>query len=59
MDLREQRGLELAATRARSFRCNGTLWSVPSATGDGTRYSVDATAGRGKMRCFSRCWCRS
>jgi transposase len=42
MDAREQRGMELAATRA--IRHNGKLWSVPSATGDGTRYTVDLTA---------------
>lgn len=46
MEAREQRGLELAATRLSSFRLNGNLWSVPSATGDGTRYSVDIEAGR-------------
>lgn len=46
MEAREQRGVELAATRSRSFRFNGNLWSVPSATGDGTRYSVDIEAGR-------------
>ena len=39
MDAREQRGMELAATRA--IRHNGDVWSVPSATGDGTRYTVD------------------
>jgi transposase len=39
MDLREQRGMELAATRI--IRHNGTIWSVPSATGDGIRYTVD------------------
>jgi transposase len=34
--------MELAATRA--IRRNGNKWSVPSATGDGTRYTVDLAA---------------
>ena len=42
MEAREQRGMELAATRL--IRHNGNLWSVPSATGDGTRYTVDLSA---------------
>ena len=46
MDSREQRGQELAATRSSSFRYNGALWSVPSSTGDGTRYTVDLEAKR-------------
>ncbi len=38
MDLREQRGLELAATR--KIRQKGGVWFVPSQTGDGTLYQV-------------------
>jgi transposase len=42
MDSREQRGMELAATR--KIRHKGNVWSVPSATGDGTKYTVDLAA---------------
>src|SRR5947207_2200538 len=38
MDIREQRGLELAATR--KIRRKGGMWVVPSQTGDGTLYQV-------------------
>src|SRR5436190_8669237 len=38
MDFREQRGLELAATR--KIRRKGVVWVVPSQTGDGTLYQV-------------------
>jgi hypothetical protein len=44
MDLRQQRGRELAVTRI--IRRKGNLWVVPSQTGDGTRYTVDLEAGK-------------
>jgi transposase len=43
VDLREQRGLELAATRKISKK--GGIWFVPSQTGDGTVYQVTILAG--------------
>src|SRR5437667_12694814 len=43
MDLREQRGMELAATR--TIRRDGTGWIVPSQTGKGT-YRVNHAAHR-------------
>src|SRR2546427_10126865 len=43
MDLREQRGMELAATR--TIRQDGTRWIVPSQTGTGF-YSVRHIAHR-------------
>ncbi len=39
MDLREQRGLELAATRIISKKSG--IWFVPSQSGDGTMYQVN------------------
>jgi transposase len=42
MDLREQHGMELAAIR--KVLRKGELWSVPSGTGDGKRYTVDLVA---------------
>jgi uncharacterized Zn finger protein len=39
MDLREQRGLELAATR--NIRHKGGIWFVPSQSSDGTLYQVN------------------
>jgi hypothetical protein len=38
MDLREQRGLVIAATC--KLRCRGGIWTVPSATREGKRYTV-------------------
>jgi hypothetical protein len=38
MDLREQRGLELAATR--TIHQKDGVWFVPSQTSDGTKYQV-------------------
>lgn len=43
MDLREQRGLELAATR--KIQKKDGVWLVPSQTGDGTVYKVTILAG--------------
>jgi transposase len=48
VDAREQRGLELAATR--KFKQKGDLWLVPSASGGGT-YVVDPTDGAGSCSC--------
>ncbi len=44
MDVREQRGLEIAATK--KLRQKGDLWVVPSQAGAGT-YVVDPTEARG------------
>lgn len=41
MEAREQRGLEIAATKR--IQQKGTLWLVPPSTGAGT-YVVDPTA---------------
>lgn len=41
MDAREQRGLVIAALC--KLERNGSVWSVPSQSGDGKRYSVDPT----------------
>jgi transposase len=43
VDLREQRGLQLAATR--HIRKKGDLWVVPSGTDPDAKYTVDPAAG--------------
>ena len=49
MDLREQRGLELAATR--KIRRKGNIWLVPSQTGDGRLYQVDIISAVATCTC--------
>ena len=50
MELRQQRGLELAATRKIRFE-NG-FWAVPSQTGDGRRYRVQITSEMFSCTCL-------
>src|SRR5688572_25523395 len=48
MDLRQQRGLELAATR--TIQCKGGLWIVPSQAGNGT-YRVNMAGSEPTCSC--------
>ncbi len=49
MDLREQRGLELAATR--KIQRKGGVWVVPSQTGNGVMYEVNILTHVGSCTC--------
>ena len=49
MDIREQRGLELAATR--KIQRKGGVWVVPSQTGNGVMYEVNILTHVGSCTC--------